>query len=177
VVEYNKSVVFWRYLCIFIVISNTSGCLALSYNFFVREFSAFTGVRLTSSCLGDMVLCDWMIGARHFENIQRWSDPWRWDHCAVFKTSGTNLPSNVVPDRRRTANWIWRFSCLWLLKILGVSQDIVFGIATRCRLDGQGSNPVGARFSTPIQINPDAHLYNAYQVSFPLGGKVAEVLS
>jgi len=41
------------------------------YNFYVCEFSVFTVVHLTSLCLCDMVLCDCMIGAGHFENIQR----------------------------------------------------------------------------------------------------------
>jgi hypothetical protein len=37
------------------------------------------------------------------------------------------------------------------------SRDSVVGIATRYGLEGQGSNPGGARFSAPIQTGSGVH--------------------
>ena len=36
-------------------------------------------------------------------------------------------------------------------------RDNVGGIATRYGMDGPGSNPARARFSTPVQTGPGAH--------------------
>lgn len=60
------------------------------------------------------------------------------ENTMLFFKPQAPVASNVVSDRRRTENQIQRLSCLWLLTILGCSQDSAFGIATRCRLDGQG---------------------------------------
>jgi hypothetical protein len=38
-----------------------------------------------------------------------------------------------------------------------VGRDSSVGMATRCRLDGRGSNPDGARFFAPIQNGPGAN--------------------
>jgi len=57
--------------------------------------------------------------------------------------------------------------------------DRSVGIATRYRLDGSGNKSRwGARFSTPIQTDPGAHLaslYSRYQV-FPGGHAVAQLV-
>ena len=43
--------------------------------------------------------------------------------------------------------------------LMRVGRDSSVGIATRCRLDGPGSNPGGggARFSAPVQTGPGAY--------------------
>jgi len=38
-----------------------------------------------------------------------------------------------------------------------VGQDSVVGIQTCYRLDSQGSNSGGARYSAPVQTGPEAH--------------------
>jgi hypothetical protein len=98
--------------------------------------------------------------------------------------------SNHVPchcrriQTARYLSWIlcssYDGNCDWMLRLFldkvensrycisSVGRDSSVGIATCYGLDVLGSNPVGVRFSAPVQTVPPSLLYNGYRV-FPEG--------